>query len=757
MRLKKMSLKNFRTYGEVEVDFSSINKALIVGMNYENPSDSNGSGKSNLFKGIGWIGWGESDAETIDLNIKNGEEVCEGTLEFEHDGKEVSITRTRTRKNGASTLDFKINGVVSNGSSVNDTNKKIVEFLRLDYNTFINSVYLRQDDIYSIANARTPSEGRELIENVLSLSDYDVCFEEAKSKVKDLESSIAIIDSFLESNSNTQNLIKETSKEIGSLNESLLQKKAEAKLSIKQLEEKNKELSALISIKSKFDALVSSKSSIEKDIESINQRINTTKKRISDGIEKDQKEIDSLKKVVSQKEERQQDSNRFEQRVANSISLQEEQRNIKKSIDELQQEKDSQTKEKAKYDKFVIEISTKGKSISSEIESIKLKIDNPSIGPGTKCDTCLSEITQNTLEHYVKHLNEKIEKKRDDLKSLKEEFTKVSKIQKEISEKIDLLTASITKNNNRLNEISNDILRDDYVVNQRNFYKLRIEEVNESIGKLKELESGDRYKTQKDEISSFENELLSKQSSLKQVIDDIGKSQNVEIDSIKQEVSNLQIKTDNLKRDYYSIENNIKNKQSDLQKFDTITLEIADKTKKKEQMSEDKTTYEELVGAFSQKGIRAHILENAIRELEQESNKLLSSLSLGRLSVNFVTKKETKTKGEKVVFQVHISDGEKTLPFNMWSGGERFRISFVLRVALSKLLLKRANSKLEFLIIDEAVSPLDDSGVENIMGIINDLQNEFKTILVITHRNDVKKYFDNVITIFRDKNGSKII
>ena len=84
-------------------------------------------------------------------------------------------------------------------------------------------------------------------------------------------------------------------------------------------------------------------------------------------------------------------------------------------------------------------------------------------------------------------------------------------------------------------------------------------------------------------------------------------------------------------------------------------------------------------------------------------------------------------------------------------------IAFVLRIALSKLLLRRANSKLEFLIIDEAVSPLDQNGVENIMSIINELQDEFKTILVITHRNDIKNMFDKVITVYRDEEGSKIV
>jgi DNA repair protein SbcC/Rad50 len=93
----------------------------------------------------------------------------------------------------------------------------------------------------------------------------------------------------------------------------------------------------------------------------------------------------------------------------------------------------------------------------------------------------------------------------------------------------------------------------------------------------------------------------------------------------------------------------------------------------------------------------------------------------------------------------------------MYSGGEKFRIAFVLRVALAQLLQRRANSKLEFLIIDEAFSPLDQNGVEKIVEVIDELQKEFKTILIITHRTDVKQYFDEVITVMRDAAGSRIL
>ena len=94
--------------------------------------------------------------------------------------------------------------------------------------------------------------------------------------------------------------------------------------------------------------------------------------------------------------------------------------------------------------------------------------------------------------------------------------------------------------------------------------------------------------------------------------------------------------------------------------------------------------------------------------------------------------------------------------FKSLSGGEKFRISLALRVALSELSSRYGGSLLEFLLLDEVNSPLDRYGVETLfMSVIKSLEDKYK-ILVITHDESLKEKFDNVIDVTKINGDSEI-
>jgi exonuclease SbcC len=92
----------------------------------------------------------------------------------------------------------------------------------------------------------------------------------------------------------------------------------------------------------------------------------------------------------------------------------------------------------------------------------------------------------------------------------------------------------------------------------------------------------------------------------------------------------------------------------------------------------------------------------------------------------------------------------------MFSGGEAFRIDFALRIALSKLLARRAGAPLPTLIIDEGFGSQDSSGRERLVEAINSIQDDFEKILVITHIEDLKDAFDERIEVTKGAEGSLI-
>ena len=92
----------------------------------------------------------------------------------------------------------------------------------------------------------------------------------------------------------------------------------------------------------------------------------------------------------------------------------------------------------------------------------------------------------------------------------------------------------------------------------------------------------------------------------------------------------------------------------------------------------------------------------------------------------------------------------------MYSGGEAFRIDMALRIAISRLLVRRAGASMPILIIDEGFGTQDDSGLEKLVEAINSIKDDFEKVFVITHLEELKDRFPVLINIEKTAEGSKI-
>jgi exonuclease SbcC len=175
------------------------------------------------------------------------------------------------------------------------------------------------------------------------------------------------------------------------------------------------------------------------------------------------------------------------------------------------------------------------------------------------------------------------------------------------------------------------------------------------------------------------------------------------------------------------------------------------------QISREKGIYAELAGAFGKKGIQAFIIESAIPEVEQEANRLLGRMTDNRMQVKIETQRETK-KGETIeTLDIKISDELGVRSYEMYSGGEAFRINFALRIALSKLLARRAGAPLLTLIIDEGFGTQDQSGLGKLVEAINSIGDDFEKVIVITHLAELKDDFPACIEVTKTATGSQIL
>jgi exonuclease SbcC len=155
----------------------------------------------------------------------------------------------------------------------------------------------------------------------------------------------------------------------------------------------------------------------------------------------------------------------------------------------------------------------------------------------------------------------------------------------------------------------------------------------------------------------------------------------------------------------------------------------------------DQFIYEKLTTAFGKDGIQALIIENAIPELEDEANAILSQLTDHRAHITIESLRDKKSGGIKETLDIKVSDELGTRDLELYSGGESFRTNFALRIALSKLLAKRAGTKLRTLFIDEGFGTQDAQGLEQLIEAIRAIQDDFDKILIITHLDTLKNAF----------------
>jgi exonuclease SbcC len=169
--------------------------------------------------------------------------------------------------------------------------------------------------------------------------------------------------------------------------------------------------------------------------------------------------------------------------------------------------------------------------------------------------------------------------------------------------------------------------------------------------------------------------------------------------------------------------------------------------------------YKLLDRAFGKDGVPALLIEQALPEIETRANDLLERLSEGNMSVRFATQaafKDKKREDRKETLDILISDGAGTRDYELYSGGEAFRVNFAIRLALSELLAKRAGARLQTLVVDEGFGSQDAQGRQHLIEAINQVKQDFAKVLVISHLDELKEAFPNRIEVEKTERGSTL-
>ena len=196
--------------------------------------------------------------------------------------------------------------------------------------------------------------------------------------------------------------------------------------------------------------------------------------------------------------------------------------------------------------------------------------------------------------------------------------------------------------------------------------------------------------------------------------------------------------------------------QGQLNRRKELLVDIGEGSARLRSIEDDQGTFQELVSALGRQGVQAMLIETVVPQLEEQTNLLLGRMTDNRMHVKLETQRERRTcRGEPIeTLEINVNDELGPRGYEMYSGGEAFRVNLAFRIALSKVLAQRVGAPLPTLFIDEGFGTQDASGRESILDALAAIQNDFEKIIVITHLDDMKEAFPVRIEVQKDSHGS---
>ncbi len=273
-----------------------------------------------------------------------------------------------------------------------------------------------------------------------------------------------------------------------------------------------------------------------------------------------------------------------------------------------------------------------------------------------------------------------------------------------------------------------------------------LRKAEEELPEIKQASSelSSMVSSRRQEIERLQNEVREWEAKLDDML-----QLKQELEENKLDQSTLYARKEEQLKQKMLLESRLEQLQQDKLDLDSKKKILADSIK---EMSE----YNVLAEAFGKKGLQAIIIENAIPEIEAEANRILSKLTDNQMHLALITQQRTRQGNPVETLDIIIADDIGSRSYELYSGGEAFKVNFALRVAMSRLLARRAGAKLETLIIDEGFGSQDEYSRAKMIQAISSIKSDFAKIIVVTHIAEVKEMFPVQIVVNKEEGISRV-
>lgn len=454
----------------------------------------------------------------------------------------------------------------------------------------------------------------------------------------------------------------------------------------------------LSGLSSEVDILSRERNNHLNRIEDLTQSIIDCKRRIADG----ERELLQKKKTVAEELEYCIETLSSEKKALSDMP---ETKDVSDIEDRISQCEELERSEKLKRDSLTKRyrerrdeiIGLKGR-IDGVVGSFKARIAALSDGSdaGEHCNHCGSVITVDSIESHKGYLEFEIA---DNLRSVKS-----------LAEKLESLSKS---------------------------YESRKEKLETSMRAARDLSK------QFTSELIYQNKIESKKQSLESRIETYAQ----EINFLKNRIAELEEETEEVpwKGVLASQERQLNECKEKIKSLDS---EI-------EQKSEEINYVKFWVNGFSRKGIRSFMLDKVVPYINERLNHYLTILTDGGITARFNTVKQLSSGEYREDFNLEIKNKKASETYEGNSGGERRRVDLAVALAFNDFISSRSGKRFNILLLDEVFEGVDAEGLYYVIKVLEDLARRKSSVFVITHRDELKSYFNDEIVLQR-KDGMSI-
>lgn len=865
-----LSLSGFLSYHDpVEIDFNSFDLACISG--------ANGAGKSSLLDAITWVLFGQArkrDDSLINARTWKESGQAQVSLVFAYEGNQYRVQRFKPRDK-TMVLEFSIlqqptidsdtplsalRSPLSEGTwkplterTLRETEERIQQVLRLDYETFVNASFFLQGKADQFTQQR-PGDRKRILSSILGLEVWEGYRQRAYDRRRGLETEVDGLDGRL------QEIQAELAEEQERLKrQEELQIALERQQKLRQDQER-----VVVSFRQIVAALQQQRRLVEtlqRQAEAAQQALRTSEARLQER----QSERSSYAELLGRAAQietaytswqaSRQELERFEgvaarfrdgerRREAPRLQIQEERLRLEGEAGNLRNQAASLEGQRPEIETFSSQLlaienevtvteerlarrqsleanlqaalqrnsalQAENSHLKEEMNALKSRIDRLEVVEGATCPLCGQPLSPADRQNLLAELNDQGKELGDRYRS---NLAALQDLAAEISETVDgirelapaeaqliIHKQSQARILSRL-EIFNQQLKD-----WENQGAPRLAQVERRLGEEAYAEEA------RQQLQQIDRELLeigydAAAHDLARQVEKERRTSEIEmraleqaqaalaplgreIDELEERISTQRVETERqiaeftqLSAEYearlaqapdleveeqallslHETENSLRLELGAAQQkvlvLDDLKIRRSALESHREKLARRIGQYRQLERAFGRDGVPALLIEQALPQIESRANDLLDRLSAGGMSVRFVTQaayKDKKREDLRETLDIQISDGAGTRDYELYSGGEAFRVNFAIRLALSEVLAQRAGARLQTLVIDEGFGSQDAEGRQRLVEAINLVSPDFAKVLVITHIDELKDAFPTRIEVEKTPRGSSI-